>query len=240
MHIRREGFTLIELLVVIAIIAILAAILFPVFARARENARATSCLSNMRQIGTAIMMYAQDYDERFPPYEVRHGSTNRRASGWYDTIYPYTLNEDIFVCPSGDFTWGGHGSSIGGTRSAWEPGTGVYRQVMLASYSVIRDMGGDDRLRPTPWTSSGRRLAAFERPSETITVFETRGGYLGRYSNVGFENDPPHEPRDWHHSEPGRVDQMMYRHNLQMNAAFADGHAKSVPKLTDYRVFLVN
>src|ERR1700738_147445 len=66
---RRTGFTLIELLVVIAIIAILAAILFPVFAQARERARMTSCLSNMRQMGLALDMYAQSYDEMMPPYQ---------------------------------------------------------------------------------------------------------------------------------------------------------------------------
>jgi len=86
------GFTLIELLVVIAIIAILAAILFPVFARAREKARQTSCLNNIKQIGTAIMMYVQDYDEKF----VDTSSQWR----WYIPTQPYIMNDQVFYCPS--------------------------------------------------------------------------------------------------------------------------------------------
>ncbi|NLO06588.1 MAG: prepilin-type N-terminal cleavage/methylation domain-containing protein [candidate division WS1 bacterium] len=91
----KRGFTLIELLVVIAIIAILAAILFPVFARAREKARQTSCLSNMKQMGLAFQMYGQDYDERAPllhyaPVECR----------WYNTLMPYIKNDQVFLCPS--------------------------------------------------------------------------------------------------------------------------------------------
>jgi len=89
---RRHGFTLIELLVVIAIIAILAAILFPVFARAREKARQTSCLNNMKQMGTAMMMYMQDYDERFV-----YTTDDWR---WYSLLYPYVMNRQIFKCPS--------------------------------------------------------------------------------------------------------------------------------------------
>ena len=91
----RRGFTLIELLVVIAIIAILAAILFPVFARAREKARQTSCLSNLKQIGLAVMMYAQDYDECYPePYTP---FTNWPL--WQDTIQPYMKNTQLLICP---------------------------------------------------------------------------------------------------------------------------------------------
>jgi prepilin-type N-terminal cleavage/methylation domain-containing protein/prepilin-type processing-associated H-X9-DG protein len=95
----RKGFTLIELLVVIAIIAILAAILFPVFAKAREKARQTSCLSNVRQIGTAAISYAQDYDETLPSGE-RTPPATRQVSNWYDLIQPYTKNQQILVCPS--------------------------------------------------------------------------------------------------------------------------------------------
>jgi prepilin-type N-terminal cleavage/methylation domain-containing protein/prepilin-type processing-associated H-X9-DG protein len=224
---RRTGFTLIELLVVIAIIAILAAILFPVFARAREKARQASCTSNLKQIGLAHMMYAQDYDERLAPYEVNHGSSLRRAGATYDVIYPYTQNEQIYICPSEEFTYNGHAG--GTTRSEFAAGTGVFRQTMLASYSVVRDMSGSDRVTPTPFPSSGRKMAEFTRPAETIIVFETRTGYVGNKSNVGFYDDETPRPMD----SSGNVGVMRYRHNLQMNVAYADGHVKSIPQLTD-------
>jgi len=97
---RRSGFTLIELLVVISIIAILAAILFPVFSRARETARKSSCASNLRQIGLALQQYTQDADDRLPllqdtPVEGGSGITFVEALG------PYTKNAQMFVCPSG-------------------------------------------------------------------------------------------------------------------------------------------
>ncbi|NCO34344.1 MAG: hypothetical protein AUJ92_17170 [Armatimonadetes bacterium CG2_30_59_28] len=89
----RRGFTLIELLVVIAIIAILAAILFPVFARAREKARTASCQSNLKQIGLAQVMYSQDYDETIMP----NGLT---PYYWSDLLQPYIRNRQVFDCPS--------------------------------------------------------------------------------------------------------------------------------------------
>ena len=96
---RCDGFTLIELLVVIAIIAILAAILFPVFARVREQARKTSCISNLKQIGTAHMMYAQDADERICPAQNGQIGTTT-AYGWGDLVFPYIKNVQVFNCPS--------------------------------------------------------------------------------------------------------------------------------------------
>ncbi|RYX83433.1 DUF1559 domain-containing protein [bacterium] len=99
---QRSAFTLIELLVVIAIIAILAAILFPVFARARENARKTSCLSNIKQMSLGVMQYVQDYDEKYPMaynYPNNAGSSGG-YSHWSGMIQPYTKSEQMFVCPS--------------------------------------------------------------------------------------------------------------------------------------------
>lgn len=108
---KRKGFTLIELLVVIAIIAILASILFPVFARARENARRSSCQSNLKQIGLGLLQYAQDNDESMP--YIYGGCVNRGCTGtpsdiyngylWQDVIYPYVKSEGVFNCPSERF-----------------------------------------------------------------------------------------------------------------------------------------
>jgi prepilin-type N-terminal cleavage/methylation domain-containing protein/prepilin-type processing-associated H-X9-DG protein len=98
-HRRNTGFTLIELLVVIAIIAILAAILFPVFAQAREKARQTSCLSNTRQYATAALMYVQDYDETFP-FEANWEAGANCVSTFYQLVHPYVKNNNIIQCPT--------------------------------------------------------------------------------------------------------------------------------------------
>jgi len=94
---RRSGFTLIELLVVIAIIAILAAILFPVFARAREKARQTSCLSNIKQLGMGMYMYTSDYDERTP---IGYSGLGWWTGTWKERVYPYVKNYQLYDCPS--------------------------------------------------------------------------------------------------------------------------------------------
>jgi prepilin-type N-terminal cleavage/methylation domain-containing protein len=107
MRTRTKGFTLIELLVVIAIIAILAAILFPVFAQARAKARQTTCLNNMRQLGTGLMMYAQDWDETLPLNDYIGNGLGplpgwrdpRAGDSWCSGIYPYVKNSQIYTCP---------------------------------------------------------------------------------------------------------------------------------------------
>ncbi len=118
---RRNGFTLIELLVVIAIIAILAAILFPVFAKAREKARQTSCLSNVRQLVNACMQYAQDYDECFPA-----SYTLGSAKYWTDLIYPYCKNQQVFTCPSWRTYWLGYGYNYSFLTLNWHNSPNAY------------------------------------------------------------------------------------------------------------------
>src|SRR5947207_1256186 len=109
-RVRRPAFTLIELLVVIAIIAIIAAILFPVFAQARDSARQTTCLSNLKQLGTGLQMYAQDYDEVLPSWPFKGGVgglfTDPRFkvyaySTWVDAVMPYVKSQGVFSCPNG-------------------------------------------------------------------------------------------------------------------------------------------
>jgi hypothetical protein len=148
---HRNAFTLIELLVVIAIIAILAAILFPVFAQAREKARSISCLSGMKQMGTAMLMYGQDYDESLFPYRLKYpnpfqddprvacGSTNRIF--WNQLLNPYTKNYDIYKCPSNKKTWVNIdplGCNAGGTGSyGGQNSYGVNRKMFQANGSQL-------------------------------------------------------------------------------------------------------
>lgn len=115
-NLRRNGFTLIELLVVIAIIAILAAILFPVFARARENARRASCQSNLKQIAIAMAMYEQDYDQVLPRLRTPSLQVSPTLPyGWGDMLLPYIKNIQIFQCPSEPTA---PGTNIGPTGAA--------------------------------------------------------------------------------------------------------------------------
>ncbi|MEI6500574.1 MAG: DUF1559 domain-containing protein, partial [Armatimonadota bacterium] len=127
----RKGFTLIELLVVIAIIAILAAILFPVFAKAREKARQSSCLSNVKQIALGMMQYAQDYDERMVPAAMYYATPNYYT--WMYLMQPYVKSSQIFTCPSSTATgWNG---SLNTTQNT---GYGLFRNLSGVALGTIQ------------------------------------------------------------------------------------------------------
>jgi len=147
---NKYGFTLIELLVVIAIIAILAAILFPVFAKVREKARAISCLSNLKQIGTAVTMYTQDFDEVEPNSYNKFGA----ESGWACQVFPYVKSVAAFACPDD--------SSIGNQSIG---------EVKSTSYGINSNFG----INPWPAAATVPKaysLASFAAPSNTVMLFE--------------------------------------------------------------------
>ncbi|MGI5818341.1 MAG: DUF1559 domain-containing protein [Armatimonadota bacterium] len=225
----KRGFTLIELLVVIAIIAILAAILFPVFARARDKARQASCQSNMKQIGLAAMMYAQDYDETLPAhygYWVP-GSTDVRYFGFYDAFSPYTNNEQVYICPSGRY-------SITSWRAGLPNTSGFYGVTMTASYGVaihhshFANAGFGTAL--WPFSGTGLSLADLQAPAEKILIAEMSTHGAGNPAQIGFNVDGSVIPMD----EAGVTGYMRYRHSGQMNVAYGDGHVKSIPQLGTY------
>jgi prepilin-type N-terminal cleavage/methylation domain-containing protein/prepilin-type processing-associated H-X9-DG protein len=199
---RRSGFTLIELLVVIAIIAILAAILFPVFAKAREKARQTSCLSNVKQIAVGILSYAQDYDEYLPMFYLYCPAPDN-LRWWADMVQPYVKNYQLFVCPSGSWSYAAR-------RMAGDPNPLVCSYAMPvinrdANYNTINHM----------WVGT---MAAMEDPAGTIMVAESK-------VNEIFTNGSQ-EYRLQAVIDHGSDERVARRHNEGFNAGFMDGHAK--------------
>jgi prepilin-type N-terminal cleavage/methylation domain-containing protein/prepilin-type processing-associated H-X9-DG protein len=177
---HRRGFTLIELLVVISIIAILAAILFPVFAQARDRARMTACVSNMRQIGSALMMYVQDYDETFPYIRFHCPDANKgtRCYVWKNAIRPYLKNLDVLACPSNPFgrtTPGVPGidpSKAGSTNAeGWEMEPELRMPISYGMNSCAATWVPADDKR----TSPPLKMAQVERPAGTILIAENQG-----------------------------------------------------------------
>lgn len=211
---KSGAFTLIELLVVIAIIAILAAILFPVFAQAREKARQTSCLSNVKQISLAMNMYAQDADETFPPGRYFFGAD---AWAWDHHIEPYaqgagttyygTGNQPYLECPSDVVI-----------RTTTAAGKRSYAIPMSAN------AGSDLAWKAEAYTGSfyiteGRPLSEFQNPASTILMAEAplRGNRIG--NNTDFRVASPNA-QALHN--PG----LKPSHSEGWNYGFADGHAK--------------
>lgn len=244
-----DGFTLIELLVVIAIIAILAAILFPVFARAREKARTTACLSNLKQIGMAHLMYCQDYDERLSPQTYGTcQSTTDPAFSWADMLYPYIKNAQAFDCPSA--TWrmkldtaanpprfmrdrGGNGAPA----QDYCQNTGVITNrdrdpnynygVNAFGRPVSPPYNSTNPLDVGPWSGVIRSVVAIPSPATVIGIADGRGASPWALGGGDGPWDLP--------SVDGQVDGRRHSSNRRVmvgdasfNAMFMDGHAKFI------------
>ena len=169
----KSAFTLIELLVVIAIIAILAAILFPVFARARENARRSSCLSNLKQIGLGVMQYTQDYDEKYP-MGFRGDGVNKT---WFLDTVPYIKSEQVFRCPSdpvgvGNATWAGPRLSYASNGYLTNQfGAYEFRGILNPEQSWV--------------TKNVRSLSEINLPAQSIMVSERAHVYPNEANTTG-------------------------------------------------------
>jgi len=230
---RKRGFTLIELLVVIAIIAILAAILFPVFAQAREKARAASCLSNLKQVGLAASMYMQDYDEVMV---ISFNSANNNVydlnSNWWPyLLYPYFKSWGIFVCPDQGDSF--HIFSSG--PFAW-----YYNQMQFPSvgynYSYLSRWDGACA------NSIGVSDAAVTKPAHTVAFVDSSFDW-GANKSLGFADVNAPDSAKWYPApdvcvwfngwdwnagavEPSKYGSLAPRHSTGANVTWVDGHTK--------------
>ena len=215
---RRHGFTLIELLVVIAIIAILASILFPAFARARENARRATCMSNLKQIGLAFMQYTQDYDEAYPLTSFRDttNETNPLNESWTIGAAPYLKSTQIFRCPSDSGTiWNTPAAPPANNyyttsylMNAWMAGKQVYAKqsaiLSASTVALLTESNGvsRDHFHPFYWgTGSG------------ITGLPEKTGFMTGSAT-------------WDAALKQTTEIPLTRHLEGFNIAYADGHVK--------------
>ncbi|RYX86655.1 DUF1559 domain-containing protein [bacterium] len=218
---KNRGFTLIELLVVIAIIAILAAILFPVFARARENARRASCASNLKQIGLGIMQYSQDYDERMPSGRMNPNNLDGNGGAWPVLIQPYIKSYQLFACPSNT-------RNTSFMEDAKEPGpVGPDRAVV--SYAAQTEAGGTGTAGNGAAFggrgSAGPALADFANVSQTLMVVDANTASTDFRSTNGLWNSTNAQ------GAGGGKPALFAGHLSTMNVLFADGHVKTMKPL---------
>ena len=229
---RRRGFTLIELLVVIAIIAILAAILFPVFTSARETARRTACMSNMKQVAVAISLYTQDNSDCIPLFAYSYYNQDPANMGWwYDTLQKYVKSLKVLKCPSQKKLVRGYGVSYGHNAG-------------LFGYGDVQDITGKVR--------GPIKLGSLKRASRLIAITETGSDIRGVFTD-GFLYCPAEWVFNYDFDKDGIKDTYRpfanygrynggdpFRHSGGNNCAFADGHAKWVRArqwLTDMKMW---
>lgn len=206
----RKGFTLIELLVVIAIIAILAAILFPVFARARENARRASCMSNMKQIGLGIMQYTQDYDDRLPMRQY-DWSDYGQAWSWRRQTFPYVKSTQLYSCPSNTYNATPSDDSDQYRLPTLPAGSPVFMRSYAAN-GTGNNLGGH---APMEFGEYTQPLAAMPDVARTILISESCEGssWMLFDDNVDRFLNPVN---------------VFKGHLGNSNFLFADGHVKAI------------
>ncbi|HLV81448.1 MAG TPA: DUF1559 domain-containing protein [Chthonomonadaceae bacterium] len=205
----RRGFTLIELLVVIAIIAVLAAMLFPVFSQAREKARQTSCLSNSRQIGLAIQMYADDHDEGFPCTCMQGMMMTTDPQDWVTAVTPYVKNSGVFHCPSDN--------------------SPLWTNMMTPR---ISSYGFNAYFMPVYPPYYGAHMADINHPAECVLVTEMADSdsndfFLPMYwGNPSKVTDANMQMMEWDMMAQQPLSTAIHRHQQGANYVFAEGHAK--------------
>jgi prepilin-type N-terminal cleavage/methylation domain-containing protein/prepilin-type processing-associated H-X9-DG protein len=233
---QNKGFTLIELLVVIAIIAILAAILFPVFAQARESARTISCTSNEKQISLSMLMYVQDYDERFPIHQYslnlpsytdldpNGGNYAEQNMGWDEACQPYIKSKQVLWCPSAASPGNDYNAGVKNKQdSCWTGSLNYATNCRLTNGPYIPYLGGPTEYSPTA------KLSILGYPAMTILLSENGAqGSEGSCRTEGTEWGWTNTQTNALISDAGSgaTPGPLRRHKNGANYAFCDGHVK--------------